>query len=117
MKRLLFFAFATLLTTTAFSQVGIGNTDPKASLDITAKASPDNTDGILIPRIDNFPSPTPGTDQDGMMVFVTGNGTPTKGFYFWNNSTTSWDSFTGSDDADWFVNPGTATPSSINDDI
>ena len=69
----------------ATAQVGIGNTDPKSALDISASntATPSNTDGILIPRIDNFPSSNPAADQDGMLVFVTGNGTPTKGFYFW----------------------------------
>ena len=40
-----------------FSQVGIGNTDPKATLDISSSniATPNNTDGILIRKIDNFP--------------------------------------------------------------
>jgi len=76
----------------SFAQVGIGNTDPKASLDITASntATPSSTDGILIPKIDNFPATNPGTDQNGMLVFVTGNGTPTKGFYYWDNPLTSW---------------------------
>ena len=81
----------------ATAQVGIGNTDPKSALDISASntATPSNTDGILIPRIDNFPSSNPAADQDGMLVFVTGNGTPTKGFYFWNNTTTSWINVSG----------------------
>jgi len=76
----------------SFAQVGIGNTDPKASLDITASnaVAPSNTDGILIPKIDNFPGINPGTDQNGMLVFVTGNGTPIKGFYYWDNALTSW---------------------------
>lgn len=81
-----------LCSLASFAQVGIGNTDPKASLDITSSnlASPANTDGILIPRIDNFPSTNPAADQDGMMVFVTGNGTPTKGFYYWDNGNGTW---------------------------
>ncbi|WP_370000737.1 beta strand repeat-containing protein [Winogradskyella sp.] len=81
-----------LCSLASFAQVGIGNTDPKASLDITSSnlASPANTDGILIPRIDNFPSTNPAADQDGMMVFVTGNGTPTKGFYYWDNGSGTW---------------------------
>ncbi|MBR9914921.1 MAG: hypothetical protein GYB32_08860 [Algicola sp.] len=74
------------------AQVGVGNTEPKASLDISSSSltNPNNTDGILIPRIDNFPSANPTIDQDGMMVFATGNGTPTKGFYYWDNSSSSW---------------------------
>ncbi|MCK8481049.1 beta strand repeat-containing protein [Psychroserpens algicola] len=76
----------------SFSQVGVGNTDPKATLDVSASnlASPTNADGILIPRIDNFPTTNPTVDQDGMMVFATGNGTPEKGFYYWDQSTSSW---------------------------
>ncbi|MDX1461672.1 MAG: hypothetical protein R3359_01345, partial [Marinirhabdus sp.] len=101
------------------AQVGIGNTNPQAALDISATnaATPSNTDGILIPRIDDFPASNPTAAQDGMLVFATGNGTPSKGFYFWNNATTSWDSFSGASDADWFVNPGTSTPTNIADNI
>ena len=81
----------------SFAQVGIGNTDPKASLDITASnvATPSSTDGILIPKIDNFPATNPGADQDGMLVFVTGNGAPTKGFYYWDQDITGWINVTG----------------------
>ncbi|MEZ4794332.1 MAG: tail fiber domain-containing protein [Flavobacteriaceae bacterium] len=80
-----------------FAQVGIGNTNPQATLDISAtnSATPSNEDGILIPRIDEFPAVNPGAAQDGMMVFVTGNGTPTEGFYYWDNGTTSWVSVGG----------------------
>ncbi|WP_179009105.1 beta strand repeat-containing protein [Winogradskyella forsetii] len=86
-----------ILSCFAFSQVGVGNTNPKASLDISASntTTPTNEDGILIPRIDNFPTSNPSTDQDGMMVFVTGNGTAAKGFYYWNQATTSWNSIAG----------------------
>ncbi|MHA7841859.1 MAG: beta strand repeat-containing protein [Winogradskyella sp.] len=79
------------------AQVGVGNTDPKSTLDISASSttSPTNEDGILIPRIDNFPSTNPTVDQDGMMVFATGNGTPTKGFYYWDNGSAAWVSILG----------------------
>ncbi|MDC8005892.1 hypothetical protein POV27_17700 [Aureisphaera galaxeae] len=79
------------------SQVGINTTAPEATLDIVASdvASPSNEDGILIPRIDDFPTTDPTAAQDGMLVFATGNGTPSKGFYYWNNSSTSWISITG----------------------
>lgn len=76
----------------SFSQVGIGNTDPKSTLELSASSvsSPKNDDGILIPRINDFPSSDPGSDQDGMLVFLTGDGTSTKGIYFWDNDTSSW---------------------------
>lgn len=119
MKKLIPFVAFLLFGYTAISQVGIGNTDPKASLDISAtnSATPANTDGLLIPRIDEFPSTTPTADQDGMMVFITGNGAPAKGFYYWNNAGTSWDAFAGSSDADWFLEGSTNVPTAITDNI
>jgi len=83
---------------TAYTQVGIGTTDPKAQLDIrsTTQATPSNTDGMLIPKIDEFPLTNPTVDQDGMMVYVTGVGTPSKGFYYWDNTLISWTSVSGS---------------------
>ena len=109
-----------LCSLASFAQVGIGNTDPKASLDITSSnlASPANTDGILIPRIDNFPSTNPAADQDGMMVFVTGNGIPAKGFYYWDNGAAAWASVTGDDtDADFFEIGTTLPADNIFDDV
>ncbi len=72
-----------------FSQVGINNTNPKASLDITAtnQATPSNTDGILIPRIDDFPATNPTAAQQGMMVYLTTtSGSNPPGFYYWDNN-------------------------------
>jgi len=86
----------------ATAQVGIGNTDPKATLDITASnaATPSNTDGLLIPRVDEFPVTDPTAAQDGMMVFVTGAGIPSKGFYFWDNTGGSWVNVNNGGDAE-----------------
>ncbi len=95
MKKLVCILAVLTLGYAATAQVGIGNTDPKASLDISAKVTPDNTDGLLIPRIDNFPTPAPTVDQDGMMVFATGAGAPAKGFYYWDNGLNSWITVTG----------------------
>lgn len=71
-----------------FSQVGIGNTTPNATLDITAssESSPSSTDGILIPRVNNLTA-TPLSAQNGMLVFLTTN----SAFYFWNQTSTSWE--------------------------
>ena len=97
------FAFFIIFSLTA--QVGIGTTSPHASLDIQSsnEAAPSNTDGILIPKIDDFPSPTPGANQDGMLVFVTGDSTPTKGFYYWNNSGMSWGAVGGATKIDELI--------------
>jgi len=76
-----------------FSQIGINNTSPKSLLDITSSSTvaPSNTDGILIPRIANFPAINPGTDQNGMMVFLTTPvGVKDKGFYYWDAPNNRW---------------------------
>ncbi len=101
-----------------FSQVGINNTNPNATLDIEASntATPSNEDGILIPRIDEFPALSPGAAQDGMLVFVTGNGSASEGFYYWDNGTTSWVLVNGSGSDDDWREIGTANaPDDIND--
>jgi len=85
------------------AQVGIGNTNPQSKLDISASnpTAPANTDGILIPRIDNFPASNPTATQDGMMVFYTGTARSGKGFYYWDNSITDWVYAIGGADTDW----------------
>ena len=74
------------------AQVGIGTTTPEAALDIRSsnQATPTNTDGLLIPKINNFPTTNPTAAQDGMMVYVTGSGAPAKGFYYWDQAITNW---------------------------
>ena len=86
--KLLLLAIA-FLGFTGFSQVGINNTDPKASLDISAtnSATPANTDGLLIPRIEDFPATDPTAAQQGMMVYLTTtSGSNPPGFYYWDNN-------------------------------
>jgi len=74
------------------AQVGIGTTNPDAQLDIRSsnQATPANNDGLLIPKIDEYPVTNPTALQDGMLVFVTGDGSVTKGFYYWDNTASSW---------------------------
>jgi len=77
------------------AQVGVNTTNPQAQLDITASnsATPSNTDGLLIPRIDNFPATSPTATQQGMLVYLTTTvGVNVPGFYYWDNPTTSWKS-------------------------
>jgi len=120
MKYFFFFIFVIFIHFIVQSQVGINNTNPKASLDITAsnQTNPSNTDGLLIPRIDNFPASNPTADQDGMMVYLTGNGTPTKGYYSWDKTISSWKENFGINvtDKDWYES-GNTPPNSINDNI
>ncbi|MFC7357889.1 tail fiber domain-containing protein [Jejudonia soesokkakensis] len=97
MKKITLFLLLIFMSIPLIAQVGIGNIDPKSTLDISATSTvtPSNTDGILIPRMDDFPTTSPTADQDGMMVFATGNGTPAKGFYYWNNDVMSWVAVSG----------------------
>ncbi|MBV1924167.1 MAG: hypothetical protein KUG68_09085, partial [Flavobacteriaceae bacterium] len=94
-KLVLFFAL--IPTLISYAQVGIGTTNPNATLDIQSSdvTTPANTDGILIPKIDEYPAVNPTAAQDGMLVFVTGNGGVTKGFYYWDNTVTSWEALAG----------------------
>lgn len=74
-------------------QVGINNTDPKSILDIKASntASPSAHDGILIPRVENFPATNPGADQDGMLVFLSKDISGyLKGFHYWDFPSLTW---------------------------
>ncbi len=72
-------------------RVGINTDNPKATLEIkTNNNTPQPTDGVLIPRLNNFPTSHPSNDQDGMLIFITGNGAPTKGFYYWDHTATQW---------------------------
>ena len=102
------------------AQVGINTTNPQSQLDIRSsnQASPANTDGILVPKVDNFPSTNPTASQDGMLVFATGSGTPTKGFYYWDQTTSTWVALGGvTGDADWYAESTTSPPTGVNDDI
>ncbi|MFM2230159.1 MAG: hypothetical protein RL607_1417 [Bacteroidota bacterium] len=76
-----------------FSQVGINTTTPNAQLEIKSsnEATPAITDGIIIPKINAFPTVNPTAEQQGMMVFLTTTvGTKVPGFYYWDNSTATW---------------------------
>lgn len=80
------------------AQVGIGNSNPKSTLDITAtsEVNPSYNDGILIPRINKFPDINPTVEQTGLLVYLTQtDGNDTKGFYYWDNAVPDWIPFGG----------------------
>ena len=84
--------FILLSPFSGISQVGIGTTSPAALLDIrsSSQGSPSVTDGILIPKMDMLPTQIPTVDQDGLLVYITGNGSLSSGFYFWSGDIGSW---------------------------
>ncbi|MBF01867.1 MAG: hypothetical protein CMP76_01085 [Flavobacterium sp.] len=104
----------------SYAQVGINTTTPNAQLEIQSSNSsnPSNKDGILIPKIEVFPAVSPTALQQGMLVYLINTvGVNQPGFYYWDNISTSWISLKDASDADWFAVGGTASPSTINDNM
>jgi hypothetical protein len=108
-----------LLSNYSFSQVGIGTTTPNASLDIVASnpAAPLNTDGVLIPKVDEYPMVNPGMAQDGMLVYLTGDGSVEKGFYYWDNDVTTWVPLYANGNTDFYKQATTVAAGNITDTI
>src|SRR5690606_14974608 len=95
------------------AQVGINTIDPQAQLDISSSnsVSPDITDGILIPRIENFPTNQPTAAQDGMLVYLKRTLTDHPiGFYYWEAGKSEWVPMTA-DPRFNFYREGTSIPS------
>ncbi|SDH82527.1 hypothetical protein SAMN05421846_102175 [Chryseobacterium taeanense] len=98
----LFTAAAMLLSMTAFAQVGINNTSPKATLDITAKTTDGSKpEGLIIPQLSgsNIHSATVagvyGSNQKGLIIYATSaDSSPTSatanitaaGYYYFDGS-------------------------------
>lgn len=118
MKYLYISLFSILSLLSVNAQVGIGTTTPNAQLDIKSsnQATPANNDGILIPKVDAFPSTNPTSLQDGMMVYLTTTaGSNQPGFYYWDNSTTSWKGVGSTNNVDgWALLGNSGTNPSIN---
>ncbi len=95
MKNIIVLLFLSTMSTMA--QVGIGTETPNATLEIksTNEATPSNNDGLLIPKVEEFPVTNPAAAQDGMLVYATGAGSVSKGFYYWDDATTAWVQATG----------------------
>ena len=123
MKKLLLSAALFAASFTAFAQVGIGNTDPKATLDVTADATTASVaDGIIAPRITKADlsakdAGTYGTAQEGTIIYVTDiSGTTNTetanvtavGYYYFTGSV--WQPFTGAPAAANKFVDGTTTP-------
>ena len=81
------------ITFSGVGQIAIGTQLPDAMLDVTVANSmtPSNTDGILIPRIENLPTTDPTINQDGMLIYLTqDDGNREKGFYYWIEDYNQW---------------------------
>jgi hypothetical protein len=101
MKKIIF-AFAVLATSFASAQVGVGNTSPKATFDVTGVTTATVADGVLVPRFTASVLATKdaayGADQNGALVFITDPAGATGkaseatavGFYYYNNTAAKW---------------------------
>jgi hypothetical protein len=131
MKSFLFSSFLLLSTFVVNAQVGIGNTNPTATLDVTAAnatGTSTTVDGILIPRVDRQRAQSMTSTPTSTIIYVnsiaTGTATGTAvnitaiGFYYYNGaawvslstSTTAWN-ITGNTNvtAASFIGSGAAT--------
>ncbi len=115
MKR---FLILFILSQVSFSQVGINTSNPNALLEIKTsnEANPTPTDGILVPKIDAFPSTNPTASQQGLLVYLKNTiGTSLPGFYYWDDATTSWKSVTTKPDVDFLTVGTNQTPMNTTD--
>jgi len=114
------FSVVFLFSFFAYSQVGIGTSSPQAQLDIVSgsAANPSVIDGLLIPRIEKFPSVNPGINQHSMIVYLSkATGQNPTGFYFWNASEAKWETISGNSFGN-FYKPGTSiNPNNISDNM
>lgn len=88
-KQIVLIAAFFMLTFVSFAQVGVGNTNPLTTLEVTganAGGVLTATDGVTVPRVstDMTAAPAAGT-LVGQLVYST-NAAST-GFYFWNGYT------------------------------
>jgi hypothetical protein len=117
MKKIIF-AIAIMATSFASAQVGVGNTDPKATLDVTGVTTATVADGVLVPRFTAATLATKdaayGADQNGALVFITdiANATgktsnvTTVGFHYYDNATSKWKAVGGASATPAYQNIG-----------
>jgi trimeric autotransporter adhesin len=117
MKKTTIFLLLFFATIIVQAQVGINTTIPNAQLDIRSsnQATPTNTDGILIPKVDVFPATNPTAAQQGMLVYLTTtSGTDLPGFYYWNNTTVDWIPIGNNNTNSWTISGNTGTNPTTN---
>jgi|GEM_PF-2587048 len=82
----------TLLSVTAFGQVGIRTIKPKADLEIVSSPTPgiDNYNGIIIPKVTTLPlsgtDAFPKPEQAGLVLYLNSTDTNTRGIYMFDGT-------------------------------
>lgn len=105
----------------ASAQVGIGNTDPKVSLQVDRSTDNAQADGVLVTRVTvaelNAKAAAYGTDQNSALVYITAiagatgqtsNVTAT-GFHYFDSVSNKWVALKGAAGANIYSNNGTLT--------
>jgi hypothetical protein len=90
MKKFYFGISLLALGSFSLAQIGINTSDPQSSLHIVPSnpSSPTGTDGVLIPRVSDYPSAPAGK---GLLIFLDSHPTDSDGFYYWDGE--DWKSF------------------------
>lgn len=84
-RSLMIFLFI-ILPIYSIGQVGIGTTTPSTTFEIAASGT---NDGLLIPRVNSLSAL--GAAQNSALIYLTtAVGPNNPGFYFWENSTSTW---------------------------
>lgn len=89
MKKTIFIMFFLSLTSLYSQNMGVNTETPKATLHIepTSKSNPNGADGILIPRLADFPG---NGVEEGQLIYLKDHATEKEGFYFWDGTTWVW---------------------------
>ena len=107
--------FSTFYSTLA--QVGINTPNPKALLEIksSSETSPTITDGLIIPKVNVFPTSNPTIAQQGMIIYLKNTaGTDLPGFYYWNFPTLNWIPIGNNDALSWSLTGNSGTNATNN---
>ncbi|SEM77080.1 hypothetical protein SAMN05421856_106210 [Chryseobacterium taichungense] len=111
----LFTTAGVLFSMTVFAQVGINNTSPKATLDITAKTTGSKPEGLIVPQLtgdqiraaSTGSTPVYGSAQKGLILFASAADTApagatanitAPGYYYFDGSV--WQKILGSSSGD-----------------
>ncbi len=104
----IYYSLIFLISSLGFSQVGIGTSEPKATLDIVSTITNESKDGVLFPKLtkqqlQNKALGTYGSNQNGTVVYVTDVNSNTTGpslnqveavtstgYYYYNSTTSKW---------------------------
>ena|SRR5690554_6201102 len=89
MKKIIFIMFFLSLTSLYSQNMGVNTETPKATLHVepTDKNSPTGADGIIIPRMADYPG---DGIVKGQLIYLINHPTDQSGFYYWDGEEWVW---------------------------